>query len=69
MGIMFEDIEREKQKRMTYEHANDQLGWSPTVSVDEACKTKHQLSLSQEVPSLISWTQGNNFDTTEDTIK
>lgn len=32
----------------TSEHANDQLDWSPTFSMDEACKGKNELSAGQE---------------------
>lgn len=34
MGNMFKDIEGEKQMRMSSEHANNQLGWSPTIFME-----------------------------------
>lgn len=69
MGSMFGNIEGEKKKRMSSEHTYNQLGWSPTIFMDEACKSKHYLSVSQESQNLLSWTQGNNFDTTEEEYK
>lgn len=51
-GGMFEDMEMEKWKQKTSKHTNDQLGWSPTFSLDEACKGKHRLSAEQEARDL-----------------
>lgn len=65
MGNMFGDKEGEKQTRMSSKHANNQLGCSPTIFMDEACKSKHHLSVRQESQNFLSWIQGNNFDTTE----
>lgn len=48
MGSILEDKEREKWKRKTSEHANDQLGWSPVFSMDKGCKGKHLLLAGQE---------------------
>lgn len=55
MGNMFGDKEGEKQTRMSSKHANNQLGCSPTIFMDEACKSKHHLSVRQESQNFLSW--------------